>query len=106
MHQRSLASARRCDSVRAVATITVETCCFARSYCWIRNTYYLPAHEDVPSEEEAVNRPRLPYYQWVPMILLVQVVITRMLYKNSYQDLFLIGTARIVYAEQGLCNNM
>jgi len=45
-----------------------------RSYCWIRNTYYLPAHEDVPSEEEAVNRPRLPYYQWVPMILLVQAL--------------------------------
>ena len=45
-----------------------------RSYCWIRNTYYLPAHEDVPSEEEAAaNRlSRLPYYQWIPMILLVQ----------------------------------
>jgi len=34
----------------------------------------LPAHEDVPSEAEAVSRPRLPYYQWVPMILLVQAL--------------------------------
>ena len=48
--------------------------CHIYSYCWIRNTYYLPAHEDVPSEEEAADRPRLPYYQWVPMILLAQAL--------------------------------
>jgi len=50
-------------------------CCVYYSYCWIRNTYYLPAHEDIPSEEEAANLPRLPYYQWVPMILLVQALL-------------------------------
>ena len=40
----------------------------------------MPAQEDVPSEAEAVNRPRLPYYQWVPMILLVQALLFYMPY--------------------------
>ena len=45
------------------------------SYCWIRNTYYLAFDERVPSEEHLASRPRLPYYQWVPMILLVQALL-------------------------------
>ena len=50
------------------------------SYCWIRNTYYLAAEEDVPSEEEAAKLPRLPYYQWVPVILLTQALLFYMPY--------------------------
>jgi len=53
----------------------ILTYCLLCSYCWIRNTYYLAASERIPSEEEAVNRPRLPYYQWVPMILLTQALL-------------------------------
>ena len=45
------------------------------SYCWIRNTYYLTPDQRVPSEEEAATVKRLPYYQWVPMILLVQALL-------------------------------
>jgi len=45
------------------------------SYCWIRNTYYLLSTDEIPSEEEVAKRARLPYYQWVPMILLVQAML-------------------------------
>ena len=50
------------------------------SYCWIRNTYYLSADQAVPSEEEAADLPRLPYYQWVSVILLVQALLFYMPY--------------------------
>jgi len=49
------------------------------SYCWIRNTYFLPFDADIPTdvrlERGQQRRPdRLPYYQWVPLILLVQAL--------------------------------
>jgi len=45
---------------------------YTNNYCWIRNTYYLPYEEYVPKEHEASKRVMIPYYQWIPMILLVQ----------------------------------
>ena len=44
---------------------------YTNSYCWIRNTYYLNFDEDVPAENE--ERVMVTYYQWIPMILLIQV---------------------------------
>jgi len=54
----------------------VMMCC---SYCWIRNTYFLPYDEDIPTDVRLGDRRRsgpnrLPYYQWVPLILLVQAL--------------------------------
>ena len=46
---------------------------YTNNYCWIRNTYYLPYEEYVPKESEDHKRAMIPYYQWIPMILLVQV---------------------------------
>lgn len=46
---------------------------YTNNYCWIRNTYYLPFEEHIPREHESRNH--IPYYQWVPMILLVQALI-------------------------------
>jgi len=52
-------------------------CC---SYCWIRNTYFLPFDAayiptDIRVNERQRRQPdRLPYYQWVPLILLVQAL--------------------------------
>lgn len=46
---------------------------YANSYCWIKNTYYLPFGEYIPKAEE--DRHIIPYYQWVPMILLVQALL-------------------------------
>ena len=58
-------------------TMTMNCVCTC-SFCWIRNTYFLPFDEDVPTDP---RRPggrrqpdRLPYYQWVPLILLLQAL--------------------------------
>ena len=45
---------------------------YANSYCWIKNTYWLPFDTNIPKEYEKDKRHMIPYYQWVPMILLVQ----------------------------------
>ena len=46
---------------------------YANSYCWIKNTYYLPLRSYIPMENDA--RETITYYQWVPLILLIQGVI-------------------------------
>ena len=43
---------------------------YANSYCWIKNTYYLPFDDYIPKEDEDHKRQMIPYYQWVPIILL------------------------------------
>ena len=43
---------------------------YANNYCWVKSTYYLPFEEYIPKEHE--DRFVIPYYQWVPVILLVQ----------------------------------
>jgi len=45
---------------------------FANSYCWVKNTYYLPWENNVPYEGE--QREVVPYYQWIPFILLGQAI--------------------------------
>ncbi|ESN99000.1 hypothetical protein HELRODRAFT_154179 [Helobdella robusta] len=47
---------------------------YTNDYCWIRNTYYLPYDEYVPKEHEREKRQMIPYYQWMPLILLVQAL--------------------------------
>lgn len=46
---------------------------YANSYCWVRNTYYLPFEEDVPRVGE--ERQMVVYYQWIPIILLAQALL-------------------------------
>jgi len=46
---------------------------YTNDYCWVRSTYYLPYDEYVPKEDEKRNM--IPYYQWVPLILLVQALL-------------------------------
>lgn len=48
---------------------------YANSYCWIKNTYYLPYGSYIPKEDEADKRDMITYYQWVPLILLVQALV-------------------------------
>ena len=40
------------------------------SYCWVRNTYYLPWHDRIPHKND--DREYVIYYQWLPFILLGQ----------------------------------
>jgi len=46
---------------------------YANNYCWIRNTYYLPYDDYIPKEGE--DKHMIPYYQWIPMILLIQALL-------------------------------
>ena len=42
------------------------------SYCWVKNTYYLPWHDRIPHQYE--DRKYIIYYQWLPFILLGQAM--------------------------------
>ena len=46
---------------------------YADSYCWIRNTYYLPLEEEIDRDPEARRKDPIIYYQWLPLILMAQV---------------------------------
>lgn len=48
---------------------------YTHNYCWVKNTYYLPFEEYIPQEHEHENRHMITYYQWVPLILLVQALL-------------------------------
>jgi len=45
---------------------------FMTSYCWVKNTYYLPWSKPVPRFDYEY-RQIIPYYQWIPFILAIQV---------------------------------
>lgn len=47
---------------------------YTNNYCWIRNTYYLPYEDNVPKERESNRRRMIPYYQWIPIVLLVEAL--------------------------------
>ena len=47
---------------------------YTNSYCWIRNTYYLPFQESIPREHGEREKHPILYYQWVPLILLAQAI--------------------------------
>ncbi|XP_023933040.1 innexin unc-9-like [Lingula anatina] len=55
------------------ATFTHEHAVYANRYCWVKNTYFLPFEERIPSAE--LPRAHIGYYQWVPHILLFQAVL-------------------------------
>lgn len=43
---------------------------YTNKICWVSNTYYSPFEEDLPKSGEP--RKELVYYQWVPLILIVE----------------------------------
>ena len=48
---------------------------FTNSYCWVRNTYYLPWDQRIPKAHEEDKRQTIKYYQWIPFILLSQAIL-------------------------------
>ena len=46
---------------------------FTNKVCWISNTYYLESEDQVPGAAGSTKE-FIGYYQWVPMILLVQAI--------------------------------
>lgn len=43
---------------------------YTKSYCWIKNTYYIPMHDQIAPNNKSHFDKELTYYQWVPLILL------------------------------------
>ncbi|KAL4217041.1 hypothetical protein ACF0H5_023497 [Mactra antiquata] len=43
---------------------------YAKNYCWISNTYYIPMESNIPRDIRNRQKAELNYYQWVPIILL------------------------------------
>ncbi|XP_050418687.1 innexin unc-9 [Patella vulgata] len=43
---------------------------YTKSYCWVKNTYYIPMDNTIPVEHNNRSSEELTYYQWVPIILL------------------------------------
>ena len=43
---------------------------YTKSYCWVKNTYYIPMGDSIPTENARRNSEELTYYQWVPIILM------------------------------------
>lgn len=50
---------------------------YTNNICWISNTYYIPMNEIVPPLEHIHKRQEkeLNYYQWVPVMLLIQALL-------------------------------
>jgi len=44
---------------------------YAKDYCLIENTYYLPSNEDFPGDLGRKEK-QISYYQWVPFMLILQ----------------------------------
>ncbi|KAK3600960.1 hypothetical protein CHS0354_004169 [Potamilus streckersoni] len=45
---------------------------YTKSYCWIKNTYYIPLTESIPVDIQKRQDAEITYYQWVPLILIFQ----------------------------------
>ncbi|XP_062574874.1 innexin unc-9-like [Saccostrea cucullata] len=74
------------------AQFTGSYVAYTKSYCWIKNTYYVPLEETIPLDHETRRQEELTYYQWVPIILVfmafmfkVPCLVWRML--NGYSGL-------------------
>lgn len=44
---------------------------YTNEFCWISNTYYLPNERPIPGEKFS-TKSMISYYQWVPIVLLLQ----------------------------------
>lgn len=42
---------------------------YTKSYCWIKNTYYIPMGDVIPVAHEKRDSEEITYYQWIPIIL-------------------------------------
>ena len=52
---------------------------YANLYCWVDETFYLPFEDPMPQMDEGRDR-KITYYQWVPIILMLQAGLFAMPY--------------------------
>ncbi|ESN90404.1 hypothetical protein HELRODRAFT_96495 [Helobdella robusta] len=51
---------------------------YTDTICWVSNTYYLPVNEIIPRDKFSMQSKKqvICYYQWVPLILIFQAVLS------------------------------
>uniref|UniRef100_A0A1I8FTE8 Innexin n=1 Tax=Macrostomum lignano TaxID=282301 RepID=A0A1I8FTE8_9PLAT len=47
---------------------------YAETYCWLKNTYFVPPNGSIPGDETVRQGEELKYYQWVPFVLAIQAL--------------------------------
>ncbi|XP_046328324.1 innexin unc-9-like isoform X2 [Haliotis rufescens] len=52
------------------AEFTDSHCNYTEAICWIKDTYYIPQTDYVPTDIHQREEKEIKYYQWVPIILL------------------------------------
>lgn len=58
---------------------------YTNTYCWIKNTYYVPFDTTIPEKYEEREDNEVLYYQWVPLIFAFQALfffLPRMVWKH------------------------
>ncbi|KAL8564089.1 hypothetical protein ACOMHN_034566 [Nucella lapillus] len=53
---------------------------YVQSYCWVKNTYYIPMDQPIPGEQVKRESEELTYYQWAPFILLSMALLFKLPY--------------------------
>ena len=74
---------------------------YANLFCWVDQTFYVPFDAPMPQRDEGRER-KITYYQWVPIILMLQAgmftipyALWRMLSSRSGIDLAaIVGATR------------
>lgn len=51
---------------------------YIHNYCWVKNTYYIPIYDAIPTNVNLREEEEITYYQWVPIILLTQALLFKM----------------------------
>jgi hypothetical protein len=51
---------------------------YTKSYCWIKNTYYIPMDDTIPISHVDREDEEITYYQWTPIILLLMAGLFKM----------------------------
>uniref|UniRef100_A0A914X427 Innexin n=2 Tax=Plectus sambesii TaxID=2011161 RepID=A0A914X427_9BILA len=48
---------------------------YAESYCFVKNTYFLPFNDYIPDDYGERRNREIGYYQWVPLVLIIQAIL-------------------------------
>ncbi|XP_053383040.1 innexin unc-9-like isoform X2 [Mercenaria mercenaria] len=51
---------------------------YVNTYCWLKNTYYIPMLEEIPTDVLHRQQEEITYYQWVPLIFLLQALLFKL----------------------------
>ena len=68
--------------IQVPGTFTSSMRDYTDNMCWIKNTYYIPLDEVIPNKDEDI-RTEINYYQWVPIVLIVQALLFYLPYMVS-----------------------